>query len=751
MVNLEPLIYLRGERHELQNKGGGGSAKDPWIDVDATGLRAQLLSGLEQSQDLLGSLPPQIRQVGVPLRVTLRPQAHAKSNRPTHFLTSSGAQPIAAGRPGELFARVREAEIASLKKAISEGSTKGALYAISTIEEISVFDPASAFGVDGRPGLLQLVESVRDSRRLLRLDLFPWIHGDTLWSNGETLKQHLRSLGLAVRGALGKPTSESLYVSPGPTVDLAEVLNLYGIRHASAEPTYSHWREVGPQSMAIVGTVTDDLRDLLSKDRQALVGVLDSGISSPTLEPFVQARESYDVGGDFNPEHGTFVAGLILGGRELNAQEDCFGDDTALIVDGQVLPSSPIGELELLERISETVRKYPAVKVWNCSFARLDELNPLEYSLFASELDQLASELAILFVQAAGNYGLAPARTWPPRETLADGISSPADAVNSLVVGSLSHRGGRTAIGQPASYSRRGPSFGGQTKPDVSYWSGDFGPAGESPHSGIRSIVPGDHIAEGVGTSFATPLVSAIAANVWAELDGLRAVVPTPALVKGLVMHGASVSSHNLVGSHKNYYGAGVPLSGARSLFEDPGSFTTVHEVTLRSKISWVRAPYPVPACLFTPDGKLRAEIFMTVCYGPVIERAFGEEAVRTSIDASFGVIQREGSKLKIIGKVPEEKVAWESDLVSAGKWSPVRTHYVRFPQGTSGDEWGLKLSLTEREDSPDGVEQQVYVFLTMRGVEEGLPVHAEGLRQIQRLSLWSTPLSQRTSIDVEI
>lgn len=309
-------------------------------------------------------------------------------------------------------------------------------------------------------------------------------------------------------------------------------------------------------------------------------------------------------------------------------------------------------------------------------------------------------------------------------------------------------------MGKPASYSRRGPSFGGQTKPDVSFWSGDFGPAGEVPHSGIRSTIPDDRIAESVGTSFSTPLVSAIAANVWAELDDAPDVVVAPALVKGLVMHGASLSSRSLVGPHKHYYGAGVPLSSERSIFEEPNSFTTVHEVTLRSKVSWLRAPFPVPACLFNSEGKLRAEIFMTVSFSPLLEQAFGQEAVRTSVDASFGVIDRTGPTVKIAGKVPEEKLsgehAWEADLVADGKWSPVRTHYARFPEGRQGDEWGLKLTLTEREDSSSGIEQQVYVILTLRGIEDGLAVHADGIKQIQKLSLWSTALSQRTSITVD-
>ncbi|MDX1888661.1 S8 family peptidase [Mycolicibacterium sp. 050158] len=510
--------------------------------------------------------------------------------------------------------------------------------------------------------------------------------------------------------------------------------------------------------MAVVGAVDEDMRAALSQDPgPAVVGVLDSGINTAILEPWVMARESYDLGSEQNPEHGTFVGGLILGGGALNPGEACFEGDSARLIDGQVLPAGPsgIGELELLERITEVVRRHPEVKIWNCSFARRNELRPVEYSVFASEMDALSSELEILFVQAAGNFEDGGGRPWPPIDPLSDGIASPADSVNSLVVGSISHRGGRTPVGAPASYSRRGPSFGGQTKPDVSFWSGDVGPLGEVPYAGIRSLVPNDQIAEGVGTSFATPLISAIAANVWSEIDDVEGVDAAPALIKGLIVHGAATNSRELVANHRNYYGAGIPFSGTKTLFEDSNSFTTVHDVTLASKISWLRAPFPIPACLLTPDGKLRAEIFMTISYNPILDRACGQEAVRTCVDGSFGVVDRTGETIKITGKAPEEKTTgahpWESDLVAAGKWSPVRTHHARFPRGCAGDEWGLKLSLTERHDYEDGIEQRAYAIVTLRGLDDGLPVHADGLQAIQQLALWNAPLSVRTSVTVEV
>lgn len=62
-----------------------------------------------------------------------------------------------------------------------------------------------------------------------------------------------------------------------------------------------------------------------------------------------------------------------------------------------------------------------------------------------------------------------------------------------------------------------------------------------------------------------------------------------------------------------------------------------------------------------------------------------------------------------------------------------------------------MKLTLTEREDFAEGIEQVAYVMLTLRGLEPGLPVHADGIREVSRLALWNTELSQRTGIQIDV
>ncbi len=758
MAELEPILFLRGEKQELTNKIVSGRTRPPWVDIDETGLRAMIVASLNEGFAALNKLPETARsEVGVPLRMELRTQALAKSNRPTEFLDSNGASALAAGAPGELFTRVREHELYALQHAIENGSTQKARYAISTFESVVVHHPISgAFGVDSLEAVAEIIDLAVEQERLIRLDLFPWLGLNTRWTGDRSLREYLAEIGYEVRANRGAASRESLYVEPTADADIEKLTNLYGIRAAGVEPHFGNRDDLAPQGWESIGSAPESVVEALEGSRgPGIVGILDTGIAAPLLEPWVQARETYDVAPELDPHHGTFVAGLVLAGREINSDESCFGPDSAVLVDAQVLSASGTDEHLLLERIDEVVRKHPEVRVWNCSFAIPMELNPVKYSVFAAELDRLSSELGILFVQAAGNYNDTPQRTWPPSVPLADGIATPAEAVNSLVVGSLSHRGGMSPVGAPASYSRRGPGFGGQTKPDVCFWSGDFGPSGELPFAGIRSILPTDEIGESVGTSFAAPLVSSIAANVWVGLEESNEFAVSPALVKGLLVHSASLNRNSRPAvADRNYYGAGVPQSGALTLFEDPNSFTTIHEVVLTAGVEWWRAPFPVPTCL-TVDVKLRAEIFMTVSFTPQIDDSFEEEAVRTCVEASFGSIDRSEKRPKISGRVPEDSSRgnhpWEASLVVDGKWSPVRTHYKRYPNGTAGTEWGLKVGLLERGALPPGMEQTAYVFLTFRGIEDGLPVHADGLREVARLRLWNAPVSAQTSVVVEV
>ena len=139
-------------------------------------------------------------------------------------------------------------------------------------------------------------------------------------------------------------------------------------------------------------------------------------------------------------------------------------------------------------------------------------------------LDRLQDEYGVTFVVAAENYRVLPFRGWPPEDLgEADRVCAPADSVRALVVGSVAHRdhaSSRVKAGEPSPFSRRGPGPLYLPKPELSHLGGNCNSLGESSQIGILSLDGQGNVAEDVGTSYATPLVSTLVANVNHRLLG---------------------------------------------------------------------------------------------------------------------------------------------------------------------------------------------------------------------------------------
>lgn len=263
--------------------------------------------------------------------------------------------------------------------------------------------------------------------------------------------------------------------------------------------------------------------------------------------------------------------------------------------------------------------------------------------------------------------------------------------------------------------------------------------AGDLDGFGVQSLVPSGELAESVGTSFAAPQVSSIAANTWQALEQSGAVDHvTPELVKGLLVHSAALADTTTEPQYRDYYGWGVPNSSSAVLGNDGGSFTTVHEVVLTPGSNWLKSPFPVPECLITEGNKFQGEVFLTIAYSPPIDPAFGAEAVRYEVDGGFGsMMMSPKGRMEFKSITPGERPRsdlWEANQIAEGKWAPIKTYRHRYPRGKAGGDWALRLSLTERVSNEVGQEQLVYAIVTFRGLEDGMPVYRNGVEAVQRL-----------------
>lgn len=703
----------------------------------------------------------------LPVKIRLHEKALAKSNRPYALLQSHALPVQAVDKIGELIIGATGSSLRSLASTVERAGSKTDRFAISTLAAIDPWSVSDIFDVQDAEAAKRVLDDARSSGRYLKITLFPWMRlrpepettieasassaADAIGPTQTDLAQdYIRNANIELYSAAVTTSRPVVYAAATDLTTVQSLSAIPGVRKVSIAEEFTTGLDSHPEFYSPVRAFSST--ELRPRTEDApVVGVLDTGVSAGHLDPWIADRVTYVVGAERDPGHGTFAAGLIVDSLGLNDGDSSFPDDAAAIVDAQVMPGSGISEAFLHERVVEVVTdpQMRYVKVWNCSFGSRRVGAP-SYGTFAQELDAISADQGVLFVVAAGNYTHAPERGWPPADGVSfeDRISSPAEAVRALTVGARAHKGGRVATGAPASYTQRGPNFAAHTKPEVCHWAGDVSVTGELDGFGVQSLVPSGELAESVGTSFAAPQVSSIAANTWQTLEHSGAVSEvTPELVKGLLVHSAALADTSTEPLYRDYYGWGVPTSSSTVLSNDEGSFTTVHEVVLTPGSNWLKSPFPVPECLIADGNKFQGEVFLTIAYSPPIDPAFGAEAVRYEVDGGFGsMMASSNGRLEFKSITPGERPRsdlWEANQIAEGKWAPIKTYRHRYPRGKAGGDWALRLSLTERVSNEVGREQLVYAIITFRGLEEGMPVYRNGVEAVQRLRYESRVMVQ--------
>lgn len=730
LTNQAPILLVKTYPEELGRKPGGGEPpKPPLVPVDEV-FRASLASQVDAVFDVARNAPAMIQAAGVPVAVQLRSEAYAKSNRPYNFLDSAGVDVVGGANLGVLIARAPISALTALKAGVLQRERPQDVRELSTIERLHAWRPlVEAVGADAEStGRAKLDRIVRESE-FLSLELFPWLSPTSEITENLSIASFLRMVGLDVVAESHSRRRPCLFLRPTDDFAGESLKNLLGIRAVYPTPRYA--------TVTTSVGVTSSGGSALPVPPAGLptVGVLDSG-TAPSVASWITGQSMYDLPGDRNPMHGTFVAGLVAGSRHLNDDDSRFPADQALVYDAQVLPSGTIPQHELEARISEAVDLHSdTIPVWNCSFAAVDAHPESTYTPFAAFMDELSESKNVVFVQAAGNYGGTPRRQWPPQTGLSDGLASPAEAVRSITVGSLAHREGSVVPnGKPASYSRRGPGVAGLIKPDVCFWSGDFDSNGSAADTGVASLDPWTSRIRMVGTSFATPIVSAVTANLAASVsaEDLQGA-DRATLFKAMLVHSARLGPMEIDDEHRIYYGHGVPAQSSEILTDTSETFTTLYHTQFMTAGEWIKEDIAIPDCLVVDD-KLRAHICMTVSHNAIINPAYDDECVRTSVQSSLGPqsVGKRG-RANIRGMVPPEDSlqGWEVEQIEGGKWSPVRSHRKSWSRGTEiKGPWGIKVSLLERLETISR-PVDVVVIVTFRGLEPGLPVRSDGVRAL--------------------
>ena len=474
-------------------------------------------------------------------------------------------------------------------------------------------------------------------------------------------------------------------------------------------------------------------------NKSTTVGVLDNGIEPvDQLKPWIAGkRVSAYPDSSIQATHGTFVAGVITYGDELQGKE-MTGADNIKVFDGAVFPDlkkERIEEDELIANIRETIKqKHLEIKVWNLSISITREISDSKFSDFAIALDAIQDEYNVLICKSAGNC-----------TNFATGYSlgrlhEGADSVRSLVVGSVADRKEGADLsdpGNPSPFSRRGPGPAYIIKPDIVHFGGNAGidSSGRILQTGVYSFSKTGTVIEKAGTSFSTPRVASLAAGLLNEMDeGFD-----PLLLKALIIHSANYSSDLRVpdAERTKYLGFGVPSTVRQILYNSSDEATLILRDTL-PKGSYIDIKdFPMPDCLVR-DGVYTGQVIVTLVYDPILDPSQGFEYCQSNMDVKFGTydqkeirdttrngilnpVGRKGSQNVLLGSLySKTKMRGATDdfalkermlIQYADKYYPVKKYAVDLSQLTEGNQikyvaggkqWYLYLDGTYRSHTED-------------------------------------------------
>lgn len=762
-LRLPIKLILPNQGQNRPVKGGGGPVK-PFKEVTQeyrTSLNRQVLE-IEKTVHQLGSSSRRL----VPLRLELIPKAVAKSHRPKRLFSDKTCPVIGAGKMGELYLRATPEGLKALGEMIMKDDSPAAQKEVSSIERIEVVTP------DYRRRKISSVDILRQSPRtqngyLTRIRLFDFGAADQDVVVGD-LEKFCRDRSLLISGSGYSQQGYTYGVECKSENDVEELSRVVGVRAVSAMPLVKVLRPKALNHRALPGQLPK-----YSEGDVPVVVVVDSGVSSdiPELESWVVGRDSKVAPAYRNVDHGTFVAGLICWGANLNPNLNGISSDPCAVFDLQVIPNSDpdfgevdeLTEQQLLQTLESSLTQYAnRFKVWNLSLGSNLLCSLDEFSPFAEQLDNLQEQYQVSFVISAGNYDSPPLLDYPRSsvQLVSGRITSPADSVLGITVGSISHidyaqKGPKVKC--PSAFSRHGAGPNYIIKPDLVHFGGTC--STDLQHvSGICSV-NGKLLAEDLGTSFATPLVSRTLAQIYHQITP----TPSPVLARALLTHHARDprTGGRVPDGEENFLGFGMPAALPYCIECEPHTSTLVFEDVLRPGfyLEWDDFPYP-PS--LQRNGKYYGEIWMTVAFAPARGGRWGTEYCETHVDAHFGVFvdqtnRKTGEiKRKFKGLVPPEHKnpgsLYESFQVKElRKWAPVRTYHGDLGKGERGVRWRLKLQLLTRHGIEEQEAQKPQPFgllVTISDPEKKAPVYDE-MAQTIRTRFKSDNLTIRGSAQV--
>ncbi|MCD8552324.1 S8 family peptidase [Seleniivibrio sp.] len=630
--------------------------------------------------------------------MTLRQGSFSKSLR-YHFLSSTGIKPVASlSLPDLIFGINSEEALTKLNTQVLSGRGKDFMASFSHIETMHTFMPHDK---------LSLCNPFESGFSEMSPDESIYIH--TLPGEGEeSLLGFLKNEVSAVRSKIIRIGTYRIIQAHIPDVK-AKLDTIV---------THSLVRSVSPASCLVLKEDYVRHGDLplecvQTRDTEKIyprAAIVDSGIApSSYLREWEMDTLSFCDEPERDPKHGTFVTGRLLN------EGESFGG--IVYLNAEILPAGgSIGLAEFQQRLESTLRTYhKIVKVYNISLGSDIQTDPDSFSAAAHVLDSLQERYDVLFIISGGNYERLrdPSEEYTPDNR----ITSPAESVHSITVGSVTHRDTNVqSRHSPSLFTRRGPSSAGFIKPEVCAYGGSHEKRmGRLYPVGVFSIGTRNELAEDSGTSHAVPMVTALAARIFHRYSH---AFQNPDMTKAILLHYTRLHTRR---PPDLYTGYGI-ITGDSENFEDtPSSAVYLHEGNVRHGGITEVTGIPVPESMC---GKNAGSIEMTLVYKTRTDLNFPHYYCCTNLELSLGYYKRGAWKAILTSKdlLALQKNAEDKETNrEMFKWNPVKLYETRLKGGALPEELVLRITPSKRDFCADNTEIRYSVVLSFTHERENL------------------------------
>ena len=358
------------------------------------------------------------------------------------------------------------------------------------------------------------------------------------------------------------------------------------------------------------------------------VAIFDGGLHSNDLRSnniryFNLTRTDHDLSDNYL--HGSLVTSAVVYGDNLSVNKDVIPVDHFKIYSCD--DNADICLVDVLDRIT-SVLKSNSYKFVNLSIGPKIPCPDDEPNLWTSTLDEIASKGNMLIVVAVGNEGIY--LNTDLKEFAR--IQPPADMLNGLSIGAANSR---TDKWNRATYSCVGPGRSpGFVKPDALFFGGD-----NEEKLQLTSLSCGK-THEVIGTSFAAPLVTRLAALIDLKTNGTLDV----ATIRALIIH--STGKNKLDRAHCGW--GRISEDVDKLLYCENNKVTVVYQGDLKTA-SGVRASLPFPKNIGGYKGMV--SIDATVCFYTDVDQQHTVSYTRAGLEIAF-----RPDFDRVVGKASEAK-----------------------------------------------------------------------------------------------